>query len=219
MSTDDRSTSLVLSSASSSEGKTRGERFLSRLTLGHLLAGTLLGGALMGGAVTQALQEGPKPERVIPSIVFNWNLSGNDVRMDAPSDEPVHWGNTCKPGAFLGIEFRRDDSFSKMARLSNHRRSLFQLNRPFAPAVHNASGVTVLNVLHGTAAEAMGLLPGDVIVEMDNVAVRSAAQLASVIRERCVGEATKLRVHRGEQVKMVTGNLRSRYSRRCEVRR
>lgn len=203
--------SLVLSPA------TRSERVLSRLTLGHLLGATLLSGALIGSLTTSALQE-ETPERVIPSVV-HWETQSSDLRMNAeatsPFLEPV--GEKCEAGAFLGIEFRRDHSFAPKARWNVQRKAMFELTRPFARALHQASGVTILNVLHGTTAEAMGLLPGDVIVEMDGIAIRSAAQLAAEIRGRCIGERTQLRVHRGEQIKRVRGALRSRMQRRCAL--
>lgn len=211
----DPSTSLVHSP------KSGFERATSRLTVGHLLAGTLIGGALMGSALTKICEE-PQTERVIPSIVFNWNAPGADLRMEAASapENVVRNTDQCEPGAFLGIEFRRDDSFARLARWHRQQRDgFFHLNRPFAHAVHHASGVTILNVLHGTSAETMGLLPGDVIVEMDDMAVRSAAQLAAEIRERCVGERTRFRIHRGDQVKILHGTLRSRLDRGCHSRK
>lgn len=170
----------------------------------------------MGAAATSAMQEEPKAERVMPSIVFNWNQA-KPMRMNAPEHtvKTLPYTHECKAGAFLGIEFRQDDSFARIARMHRRHAGFFKLRNPLVRATHQASGVTILNVLHGTAAETMGLLPGDVIVEMDKTAIRSAAQLASQIRERCVGEQTELRVHRGDKVKVLRGFLKSRLARGC----
>ena len=59
-----------------------------------------------------------------------------------------------------------------------------------------AKGVVVTSVVPGSIAAAAGLQPGDVIEEVGDAEVKSAAQAAKLLREADVGKGVRLRVGR-----------------------
>ena len=189
---------------------TVGERVLSRVTLGQVLLGTLLVGMTAGAGIGLMLTDA-EPERVVPSIVVGFDEASLPVMQ--PKMPLIPLEEHCQSGAFLGIEFRIDRSFAHWIHAA--RRGEFD-DRHFRQAVEDGeTGVHVLDVLHGSTAESMGLEAGDVIVEMDGEAIRSTAQLASEIRSRCVGEITTIRIHRGAKSRLLTGALGQRFSHHC----
>lgn len=200
---EENSTALVLSTPKTGLG----HRLLSRITLGQVLLGTLCVGALSGLGLGAALSDSTT-ERVIPPVIVTHHTfeTVEPVERSLPRVSPYE--TQCHFGAFLGIEFRRDQSYNDWLRTKeSYRRGVdfADLDR-----IAGKTGVHILSVVHGSAAESMGLRPGDVIVEMDGKAIRSTAQLASEIESRCVGEITTLRIHRGVQSRLLSGDLRRR---------
>src|SRR6202171_4810615 len=62
----------------------------------------------------------------------------------------------------------------------------------------NSRGVRVLEVARGSAAERVGIKPGDIVVSINGVALESAAQLRNAIALLRVGQTVELRVlHKG----------------------
>jgi S1-C subfamily serine protease len=83
------------------------------------------------------------------------------------------------------------------------------------------TGVAVLRVLPGSSAEAAGLqpvrllpgtnriVPGDVILSLDDVAVESVARLASLLDDRQVGDPVRLNIWREGKTLDITVSLQS----------
>ncbi len=63
--------------------------------------------------------------------------------------------------------------------------------------LHPKSGALVVEVLSGSPAYYSGMRPGDVIVELGGVEIRSTRDLQKAIEERRVGEAVSIKVYRG----------------------
>jgi S1-C subfamily serine protease len=68
-------------------------------------------------------------------------------------------------------------------------------------------GAKVLSVEKGSPAEKAGLKEGDVIVRFDGEAVRSASQLARLVRETPAGRSVPIEVTRGGARQTVTATL------------
>ncbi|MEM8604149.1 MAG: HhoA/HhoB/HtrA family serine endopeptidase [Cyanobacteria bacterium P01_H01_bin.121] len=60
-------------------------------------------------------------------------------------------------------------------------------------------GVLVVRVLPGTPAEAAGLRRGDVILQLDGQAMKSANQLQQTVEDSQIGQQLQVRVRRGNQ--------------------
>lgn len=70
--------------------------------------------------------------------------------------------------------------------------------------VPEVNGVVVVRVLPNTPAERAGLRRGDVITEIDGLAVTTADQLQQLVEESQVGQALKAQVQRGNQARQLT---------------
>lgn len=206
---DPTSTALVLSTPNASVG----HKLLSRITLGQVLLGTLFAGVLSGAGLGAALTEDASADRVMPPVIINHETFQTVGPHERATPRVSPFVNQCHAGAFLGIEFRRDQSFNAWLRTKKQYRHGEEIRDPAQDA--GKTGVHILSVVHGSAAESMGLRAGDVIVEMDGKAIRSTAQLASEIEGRCIGEITTLRIHRGVQSRLLSGALRQRSYRGC----
>jgi len=68
-------------------------------------------------------------------------------------------------------------------------------------------GARITQLMTGSAASRAGLRRGDVIISVDEVATSSAAELVSAIAKRRVGEAVRLQVRRGAEVREVVVRL------------
>jgi S1-C subfamily serine protease len=73
--------------------------------------------------------------------------------------------------------------------------------------VDGGRGAQVRAVEPNSAAEKAGLEDGDVIVRFDGVDVRSARQLARVVRETPAGRAVAIEVKRGDDTRTLTATL------------
>ena len=65
-------------------------------------------------------------------------------------------------------------------------------------------GVLVIRVLEGTPAADAGLRRGDVILEVNGAAVRSADQLQLEVENTRVGDTLQVKLQRGDRIKTVT---------------
>jgi S1-C subfamily serine protease len=74
----------------------------------------------------------------------------------------------------------------------------------------SVGGVTVVGVGAGTAAAAVGLQPGDVIVGIDGTAVESTDDLGSVLAARAPGDTITLEISRDGGARTVQATLGSR---------
>jgi len=72
------------------------------------------------------------------------------------------------------------------------------------------SGVAVSDVFEASPAETAGILPGDVVVEIEDQPVSDSQILISMIAARRPGEAVSLKIRRGEDVKRVQVTLTQR---------
>jgi len=73
-----------------------------------------------------------------------------------------------------------------------------------------ARGAAVRSVTEGGAAAEAGIEEGDVIVRFDGEAVRSAAQLARLVRETPAGRAVAIEVERGGATRTLSATLAER---------
>jgi len=62
------------------------------------------------------------------------------------------------------------------------------------------AGVGIQMVIRGGAAEAAGLKPGDVIIEIDGVALKTSDDLVSELEKHKVGDSVKLKIWRDGQI-------------------
>ncbi len=75
-------------------------------------------------------------------------------------------------------------------------------NSPFE--VPEVNGVVVVRVLQNTPAERAGLRRGDVITEIDGLAVSTAEQLQQIVETSQVGQTLKVQVQRGVQSRQIS---------------
>jgi S1-C subfamily serine protease len=68
-------------------------------------------------------------------------------------------------------------------------------------------GALVVDVVKGTPAEKSGLRGGDRIVALDEMAVRSSAELVRAVRARRPGEAVQVKFERGGELQEVAAVL------------
>jgi S1-C subfamily serine protease len=77
------------------------------------------------------------------------------------------------------------------------------------PEVPDIEGARVHSVMEGSAAARAGILPGDVITEIEGVTLHSFDHLRRIVYSRKPGEAVKLKVRRGTEVLDVEPRLGS----------
>ena len=76
--------------------------------------------------------------------------------------------------------------------------------------MQDRSGVLVSEVQSGSAAESAGIQPGDVIIALDNKAMRSTSQLRNAVGFRRVGEKVKIKLVRDGKEKLITAKIGER---------
>jgi S1-C subfamily serine protease len=97
----------------------------------------------------------------------------------------VHYVAT---GGFMGVQLASLDQVGS------------QLN-------YKGSGVAIVDVVSGTAADAAGLQPGDVIQEVDGKAVTTPQQVAAIVKRMKPGQTVELRVWSAGVKKLVAVHL------------
>ncbi len=73
----------------------------------------------------------------------------------------------------------------------------------------NAQGVLVANVVDGGAAQYAGVLPDDVIIEVDNKKVKASPELLEAIGGLKIGDQVNLTVNRGGEILTIPVKLRA----------
>jgi S1-C subfamily serine protease len=112
-------------------------------------------------------------------------------------DEIRNGGGTLRADqAFLGV------SMVSVEDLLDATRNLY--------GVEVDTGVFVTEVVAGSAAAEAGIVPGDVIVEVDGQEVRSPADVANIIRSRRAGDTITITIERNGKSEEVTVTLRTR---------
>ncbi|MCA1823433.1 MAG: trypsin-like peptidase domain-containing protein [Frankia sp.] len=119
--------------------------------------------------------------------------------------------NTAVAGIGLGLAVPINATTSRiigaLVRHGRFRRAYLGIagsERPLPGAlarlVDRDAGVAVAQVVAGSPAAAAGIVPGDVIVDIDGVAVRHANDLQRVMTGEAIGRASVLRAVRGDAV-------------------
>ena len=68
------------------------------------------------------------------------------------------------------------------------------------------NGVYIVEVEEGGPAEAGGMLPGDIIVDVDDNVITSTAQLQNIISARKAGDTLNVKVYRVPGITELEGN-------------
>jgi S1-C subfamily serine protease len=136
---------------------------------------------------------------------------GNSGGALADSQGRVIGINTAVAGVGLGLAVPIDETTKRIisALISEGRVRRAALGiaggpRPLPPKLRDRyeqdSGVEVVDVISGSAAEAAGIRPGDLIVSLDGVAVRSASDLQRLMTAERIGALLAVELIRRETV-------------------
>jgi S1-C subfamily serine protease len=136
---------------------------------------------------------------------------GNSGGALADSDGRVIGINTAVAGVGLGLAVPIDETtkriISTLISEGRVRRAVLGIAggpRPLPPKLRDryaqVSGVEVVDVIAGSAAEASGIRPGDLIVSLDGVPVRSAGDLQRLMTAERIGAPLAIELVRRESV-------------------
>jgi C-terminal processing protease CtpA/Prc len=150
-------------------------------------AALLAGGLALGPAAVRAGTRSPDAGAVQKKAEEKADASVKDEKAEEGSDRNVLFFAGPTHAGFLGV-------------------GLEDVEGP-------ARGARVRSVEKGSAAEKAGLEEGDVIVRFDGEGVRSAAQLARLVRETPPGRAVEVEVERDGAERTLTATLAERRGR------
>jgi S1-C subfamily serine protease len=136
---------------------------------------------------------------------------GNSGGALADSDARVIGINTAVAGVGLGLAVPIDETtkriISTLISEGRVRRAVLGIAggpRPLPPKLRDRyaqeSGVEVVDVIAGSAAEASGIRPGELIVSLDGVPVRSAGDLQRLMTAERIGAPLAVELVRRESV-------------------
>jgi PDZ domain-containing secreted protein len=146
-------------------------------------------------AVLSSKQTQGMPNVFYPQLPegYQFNPTPDSLMIFTPEDsamisQPFSWqkdGMCCKKQAYLGVTPSEDQE--------------------------NLDGVRI-NVLPGTAAFAMGLADGDIVLSINDTAVKSFDDLAEIIRHHAGGDDVTIAVLREGKVREIKGQLDTKMS-------